>query len=190
MAKRKILILALALFSVGASAMFWPFKKYDVEMSPEVRGVIKLDGVPLSGLTVYRELFYEGYKDGKKISDEAITNAKGEFQFPEFVIRSRAPKDIFGQSFLIAQYIYTKFEEKDIYIWRVSKFAQKIPIASELMLNLNCDLTQEEMHYDLKDPKTGEKIYFPLTSICHWKGQRGHTKKELLQQANNEQLKE
>lgn len=37
--------------------MFWPFKKYDVEMSPEVRGVIKLDGKPQVGLTVHRELF-------------------------------------------------------------------------------------------------------------------------------------
>lgn len=49
--------------------MFWPFKKYDVEMSPEVRGVIKLDGKPQVGLTVHRELFYEGYKKRK--------NAKG-----------------------------------------------------------------------------------------------------------------
>ncbi|TOI01662.1 hypothetical protein CGI69_17430, partial [Vibrio parahaemolyticus] len=55
MAKKNSLILVLALFSVGASAMFWPFKKYDVEMSPEVRGVIKLDGKPQVGLTVHRE---------------------------------------------------------------------------------------------------------------------------------------
>ncbi|TOO46625.1 hypothetical protein CGH38_16805, partial [Vibrio parahaemolyticus] len=64
MAKKNSLILVLALFSVGASAMFWPFKKYDVEMSPEVRGVIKLDGKPQVGLTLHRELFYEGYKKG------------------------------------------------------------------------------------------------------------------------------
>ncbi|TOP05890.1 hypothetical protein CGH23_22335, partial [Vibrio parahaemolyticus] len=74
MAKKNSLILVLALFSVGASAMFWPFKKYDVEMSPEVRGVIKLDGKPQVGLTVHRELFYEGYKKGKTLKDEAQTN--------------------------------------------------------------------------------------------------------------------
>lgn len=59
--------------------MFWPFKKYDVEMSPEVRGVIKLDGKPQVGLTVHRELFYEGYKKGKTLKDEAQTNELGEF---------------------------------------------------------------------------------------------------------------
>ncbi|EOB9554330.1 hypothetical protein ACIX9V_002254 [Vibrio vulnificus] len=49
--------------------MFWPFKKYDVEMSPEVHGVITLEGVPQEGMTVVRELFYEG-------------NKKGSFLFP------------------------------------------------------------------------------------------------------------
>lgn len=184
MAKRKILILALALFSVGASAMFWPFKKYDVEMSPEVRGVIKLDGVPLSGLTVYRELFYEGYKDGKKISDEAITNAKGEFQFPEFVIRSRAPKDIFGQSFPIIQDIYIRRSSKETLLWRASKFSSIVPLISELLLNLDCDLNSEELSYELKDPKTGEPIHVPLTSICRWDGIKGYTKEELINLAN------
>lgn len=50
--------------------MFWPLKKYDVEMSPEVHGVITLEGVPQEGMTVVRELFYEGYKKGKTVVDD------------------------------------------------------------------------------------------------------------------------
>jgi len=53
--------------------MFWPFKKYDVEMSPEVHGVITLERVPQEGMTVVRELFYEGYNKGKAILDETQT---------------------------------------------------------------------------------------------------------------------
>ncbi len=62
--------------------MFWPFKKYDVEMSPEVHGVITLEGVPQEGMTVVRELFYEGYKKGKTVVDETQTNEQaGVFFF-------------------------------------------------------------------------------------------------------------
>nr|WP_242603046.1 hypothetical protein [Vibrio vulnificus] len=63
--------------------MFWPFKKYDVEMSPEVHGVITLEGVPQEGMTVVRELFYEGYKKGKTVVDDTQTNEKrGGVLFP------------------------------------------------------------------------------------------------------------
>ncbi|PMO39197.1 hypothetical protein BCT11_15300 [Vibrio sp. 10N.222.52.B12] len=185
MAKRISLMLALALFSVGASAMFWPFKKYDVEMSPEVRGVIKLDGVPQAGLTVYRDLFYEGYKDGEKISDEAVTDSKGEFYFPEFRVRSRAPKDVFGQNFVIAQEIYTNSEGKDINLWNATKYAKPIPLVSQLLLSLNCELKQEELNYELRDPQSGERIYLPLTSVCRWEGLDGYTNEQLVKRTNN-----
>ncbi|HCE3215403.1 DUF6795 domain-containing protein [Vibrio parahaemolyticus] len=190
MAKKNSLILVLALFSVGASAMFWPFKKYDVEMSPEVRGVIKLDGKPQVGLTVHRELFYEGYKDGEKVSDVVKTNSKGEFYFPEYHVRSRSPKDVFGQNFVIAQEIYTKKGDKDIYLWNATKQAKAIPLVSDLMSKLVCDLNQEKLNYELRDPDTGERIYLPLTSICRWQGIKGYTDEQLVQKANELKLEE
>lgn len=85
--------------------MFWPFKKYDVEMSPEVHGVITLERVPQEGMTVVRELFYEGYNKGKAILDETQTNEQGEFSFPSMTIRSRLPGDIFGGSLKVYQHI-------------------------------------------------------------------------------------
>ncbi|MHA2717636.1 DUF6795 domain-containing protein [Vibrio owensii] len=185
MAKRIPLMLALALFSVGASAMFWPFKKYDVEMSPDVRGVIKLDGVPQTGLTVHRDLFYEGYKDGKKISDEAITDSSGEFYFPEFLVRSKAPRDVFGQNFIIAQEIYTYSEGKEVYLWNATKYAKPIPLASQLLLSLNCELRQEELNYELRDPQSGERLYLPLTSVCRWEGLEGYTNEQLIEKTDN-----
>ncbi len=62
--------------------MLWPFKKYDVEMSPEVHGVIMLEGVPQEGMTVVRELFYEGYKKGKRSLMTLKPTKKGSFLFP------------------------------------------------------------------------------------------------------------
>lgn len=62
--------------------MFWPFKKYDVEMSPEVHGVITLERVPQEGMTVVRELFYEGYNKGKRYWMRLKPMNKGSFLFP------------------------------------------------------------------------------------------------------------
>ncbi|HGY9585184.1 TPA: DUF6795 domain-containing protein [Vibrio harveyi] len=185
MAKKNSLILALALFSVGASAMFWPFKKYDVEMSPEVRGVITLDGVPQVGLTVHRDLFYEGYKDGEKISDEAITGLKGEFYFPNFQVRSRAPEDVLGQNFVVAQEIYILKEGKEVYLWNATKHAKPIPFVSELLLALNCELNQEELNYEFREPQSGERIYLPLVSVCRWEGLKGYTNEQLIKETND-----
>ncbi len=154
-------------------------------MSPEVRGVITLDGVPQAGLTVLRDLFYEGYKDGEKISDEAITGLKGEFYFPNFQVRSRAPEDVFGQNFVVAQEIYILKEGKEVYLWNATKHAKPIPFVSELLLALNCELNQEELNYEFREPQSGERIYLPLVSVCRWEGLKGYTNEQLIKETND-----
>ncbi|HDM8229346.1 TPA: hypothetical protein P0E37_003833 [Vibrio campbellii] len=171
MAKRTLLILALALFSVGASAMFWPFKKYDVEMSPEVRGVIKLDGVPQAGLTVYRELYYEGYKKGKTLTDEARTNEYGEFSFDPVTVRSSAPGDIFGGSLRVHQKVFLNYNGEQKKLWGVwSPTDGRKPLVS-MLSDINCELKNIERIHEVEiAPEKGAPI--SVYSVCDWNHER------------------
>ncbi|MGR2667105.1 DUF6795 domain-containing protein [Vibrio campbellii] len=171
MAKRTLLILALALFSVGASAMFWPFKKYDVEMSPEVRGVIKLDGVPQAGLTVYRELYYEGYKKGKTLTDEARTNEYGEFAFDPVTVRSSAPGDIFGGSLRVHQKVFLNYNGEQKKLWGVwSPTDGRKPLVS-MLSDINCELKNIERIHEVEiAPEKGAPI--SVYSVCDWNHER------------------
>ena len=171
MAKRTLLILALALFSVGASAMFWPFKKYDVEMSPEVRGVIKLDGVPQAGLTVYRELYYEGYKKGKTLTDEARTNEYGEFAFDPVIVRSSAPGDIFGGSLRVHQKVFLNYNGEQKKLWGVwSPTDGRKPLVS-MLSDINCELKNIERIHEVEiAPEKGAPI--SVYSVCDWNHER------------------
>ncbi|CAH1561663.1 DUF6795 domain-containing protein [Vibrio rotiferianus] len=171
MAKRISLMLALALFSVGASAMFWPFKKYDVEMSPDVHGVIKLDGVPQAGLTVHRELYYEGYKKGKTLSDEVQTNELGEFSFERLIVRSSAPGDIFGGSLRVHQKISLTYNGEQKKLWGVwSPTDGRKPLGT-MLSNIDCELTNIERIHEVEiAPEKGAPI--SVYSVCDWNHDR------------------
>jgi len=66
--------------------MFGFLKRYDVHLSPEVHGQVKLDGKPMANLEVYRELTYRD-----DFIDKTVTDFEGRFYFPEKNIRSRIP---------------------------------------------------------------------------------------------------
>ncbi|MGY0617377.1 DUF6795 domain-containing protein [Vibrio sp. FJH11] len=171
MAKRNGLVLALVLFSSGADAMFWPFKKYDVEMSPEIRGVITLGGVPQIGLTVYRELYYEGYKNGKALKDETRTDEKGEFSFYNVIVHSRTPGDIFGGSLKVHQKVYLDWNNEQKKIWGAwAPPAGTKPLRS-MLSNINCELTNIQRIHEVDiSPDKGASI--SVYSICDWHSDR------------------
>ncbi|UMM02517.1 DUF4198 domain-containing protein [Vibrio campbellii] len=171
MAKRTLLILALALFSVGASAMFWPFKKYDVEMSPEVRGVIKLDGVPQAGLTVYRELYYEGYKKGKTLTDKARTNEYGEFSFDPVTVRSSAPGDIFGGSLRVYQNICVNCDSEKKEIWGAWVPTEGAESLSWMLMNIDCELSNSKRIHEVETSSESSRRT-PVHSVCDWDNQK------------------
>ena len=171
MAKRTLLILALALFSVGASAMFWPFKKYDVEMSPEVRGVIKLDGAPQAGLTVYRELYYEGYKKGKTLTDEARTNEYGEFAFDPVIVRSSAPGDIFGGSLRVYQNICVNCDSEKKEIWGAWVPTEGAESLSWMLMNIDCELSNSKRIHEVETFSESSRRT-PVHSVCDWDNQK------------------
>ncbi len=151
--------------------MFWPFKKYDVEMSPEVRGVIKLDGVPQIGLTVYRELYYEGYKKGKTLTDEAQTNERGEFSFERITVRSVAPGDIFGGSLKVHQKMSLTHNGEQKKLWGAwSPPDGRKPLVS-MLSDINCELTNVERIHEVEiAPEKGAPI--SVYSVCDWNHER------------------
>ncbi|WP_217513399.1 DUF6795 domain-containing protein [Vibrio metschnikovii] len=174
MAKKHSLILVLALFSVGASAMIWPFKKYDVEMSPEIRGVIKLNGEPQAGLMVYRELYYEPYKNGKTLKDEAKTNEFGEFSFPSVIIRSRAPGDMFGGSLNVFQNICVDCKPENKEIWGAWVPTEGAESLRWMLMNIDCELSNSKRIHEVDiSPKTTRRT--PVHSVCDWQNEKINT---------------
>lgn len=151
--------------------MFWPFKKYDVEMSPEVRGVIKLDGVPQAGLTVYRELYYEGYKKGKTLTDEARTNEYGEFSFDPVTVRSSAPGDIFGGSLRVYQNICVNCDSEKKEIWGAWVPTEGVESLSWMLMNIDCELSNSKRIHEVETSSESSRRT-PVHSVCDWDNQK------------------
>ncbi|WDD97499.1 DUF6795 domain-containing protein [Thalassomonas actiniarum] len=157
--------------------MFGLFKRHEVEMSPEVRGRITNGDKPVAGIEVVRSLMYEGYKKGKEQKEYALTDTKGQFSFEKRIIKSRLPGDMFGANMPVMQSIYIeKDDPKDqddhyYFLWSTSKSWRSIPPLSELMLQLNADLQNKEVHHEINAGNYGGRQRHPVISICYWKGE-------------------
>ncbi|EGR0208941.1 hypothetical protein KZY42_002220 [Vibrio vulnificus] len=147
--------------------MYWPFKKYDVEMSPEVHGVITLERVPQEAMTVVRELFYEGYNKGKAILDETQTNEQGEFSFPAMSIRSRLPGDIFGGSLKVYQHISVECQSEKKEIWGVWAPTEGAKSLRWMLTHINCELSNSKRVHEVDISPVEERLV-PVHSICDW----------------------
>lgn len=151
--------------------MFWPFKKYDVEMSPKVRGVIKLDGVPQAGLTVHRELYYEGYKKGKTLTDEVQTNELGEFSFERIVVRSSAPGDLFGGSLKVYQNICVDCDSEKKEIWGAWVPTEGAESLRWMLMNVDCELSNSKRIHEVEIYSDSNRRT-PVHSVCDWNNQK------------------
>ncbi|QUX93678.1 hypothetical protein CYL31_20695 [Marinomonas sp. A3A] len=151
---------------------FFGLKRYDVELSPPVKGRITDNGKPVAGIEVERRLFYSGYSK-EAIFDYATTNADGEFSFEEKIVKSRAPGDIFGQNALIFQDISIKnklsYDNEPYWIWLIRKDFSPYSKLNNLMLNLNADLKNKEVQHEIDLSKNGGMYNQPIVSICYFK---------------------
>ena len=152
--------------------MFGFFKRYDVELSPEVKGRVTDKGKILSGTEVMRKLYYEGY-DKSPVTDYALTNTHGEFSFDQLIIKSKAPGNIFGQDYFIRQEITIKNDLKDntnndgyYWLWVMSRHSNNVPPVSKLLLALNADLQNEEYQYEFDLSQYDGYRNQPMLSIC------------------------
>ena len=144
---------------VNADMFSW-FKKYDVHLSPAVRGRITLNGEPLHNVTVYRELDYDA-----SYSDEAVTNSRGEFSFQERNIRSRLPGNKLDQS-TIRQVISVDYQGQTFVLWYTSTPSIKPhDTFTRILDELTCDLKGPEQNFSLANKEYPD---FPhnVVSIC------------------------
>jgi len=143
--------------------------KQDVEMSPEVKGRLTENGEPLANVTITRRFAYEGYRKGEEQLDYTQTNLNGEFSFPEIIIKSRYPKDIFGQNAMVHLAVYHEKNEKKYQLWRSS--SPWLPLATPvamMLINLNGELTNKEIHYEIDTSAFSEVRMQIVSSICYY----------------------
>jgi hypothetical protein len=152
----------LMIFSQQVMAdMFSWLKKYDVHLSPAVQGIVTLDGKPVAGAEVLRELTYD-----KDYIDKTVTAADGSFRFLEKQIRSRKPGSL--QEMRTRQVISLRYQNKQHLLWYLttSSITPQRAIVQKLA-SLQCDLTNEELEQVFTNV---EKPDFPHStfSICRW----------------------
>jgi len=151
--------------------MFGIFKRYQVEMSPEVRGRITDAGKPVVGMQVARSLTYKGYQKGKEQLEHTVTDSDGRFSFKPLIVKSRLPGDLFGQNMRIAQAIYVERGEQLYSLWSAHKTWNSIKPLSELLVQLNCDLQDKEVQHEINATDYGGIPAQVVISICHWQGE-------------------
>lgn len=162
--------LIFLLNSAEVQAMFGLLKSYTVEMSPEVSGRITERGKPLSGVQVARSLAYDGYKDGKEQLEHTITNENGEFSFTKMIIKSRKPGNIFGQNMPVMQAIYIERDDNLYQLWYTSKVWEPVKPLSDLLVVLNADLQNKEIHHEVDTREFGGMRSQVVISICYFQG--------------------
>ncbi|MCL1150068.1 DUF6795 domain-containing protein [Shewanella ulleungensis] len=161
----------------GDETVFGFMKRYEVELSAPVKGRITHNGIPVSGMEIIRELSYGGYDKGKPIIDYALTDTNGEFSFNEVKVKSNAPGNIFGQNARLKQHIFIKKDRDEIkndgdasyWLWRISKNWVSVPYLNQYLMQLNADLQNKELQYEVDLTQFGLIRDQPVVSICYWK---------------------
>lgn len=158
MAALSFLIFIVFSQQVTADMFAW-FKKYDVHLSPAVRGKITFNGKPVANTKVFRELTYD-----KEYLDYATTNADGSFSFDEKNIRSRRPGSAFDTS--KRQVLYIDHNDQRYLLWYYTTLnASEAKTLTEKMQRLQCELTQPEKTYELPNQEFPEHPH-GVTGVC------------------------
>ena len=136
--------------------------RYTVELCPEVKGQLTLNGKPVANQLIQRGLTLEDEE-----IDEAYTDELGFYSFPAKSIKSRKPSSIFYES-MIRVVIVTHFESHLHTLWFGFQHGLKTPIElQKRLINLNADLSAEEIKHQIIDSEapSGEHN---ISSICRW----------------------
>lgn len=142
--------------------MFDFLKRYDVHLSPEVRGKITFEGTPMADLEVYRTLYY-----GKEYIDKTLTDSEGAFHFPAKDIKSGLPGKLLDET-RVRQVVGVHYEGDNYLLWYtvLGGITPRGNLAEKLG-SLACELTTPEKEHVFENY---EKPSFPhgVFSICRW----------------------
>ncbi|WP_432402136.1 DUF6795 domain-containing protein [Shewanella sp. MF05960] len=144
--------------------MFGLLKTYDVHMCSEVKGQVLVNGKPVVGAKVTRQLKYI-HKFVE--NDETRTDENGEFSMPEVNLSSKKPGDMFVHNFT-EQQIELFHDGKSYLLWRSSVIGiEESPEVKEKLATLNADLTSKEVDFTFPN-KRNRNLEFDGSSICRW----------------------
>lgn len=144
------------------AGMFGLGKKTEVHLSPEVRGSIARDGVPLEGVEVYRTLDYD-----KEYVDRTHTDNEGRFTFPPMNIMSSRPGKLMDET-RVRQVIGAIYDGDTYLLWyHTPGGITERTAVSQRLGSLHCDLMTPEKELLFRNY---EKPEFPHAafSICRW----------------------
>lgn len=144
------------------AGMFGFIKKYDVHLSPEVRGRILRDGEPVQGMQVSRSLTYED-----ELIDRTTTDRDGRFSFPSKSIQSRLPGRPLTEM-RTHQIVYATEKGKHFILWHyTAESIEPETTVTEKLSELNCDLSNPEKLYHFKWVEHPDFTH-DVISICRW----------------------
>jgi hypothetical protein len=158
-----VLFVTVIISAQGASAdMFSFLKRYDVFLCPKVEGRITLNGEPVVGVRVLREIIYD-----KGRVDTATTSGNGTFRFPELIAKSRTPGKAFDET-RNRQVIVADHNGQKYLLWLyVTGRVTEEAVINEKLSSLDCDLSNEEKHHHFKK-KENPSFTHNIKSICRW----------------------
>lgn len=164
MLKNQRLIIAFIFFllffsTVAFANMFGFFNRQDFVLSREVQGQLLDKGKPVANVTVVRSLIY-----GDEHSDTVVTDKNGYFTFPEWVIRTSKPSQMFFNSSLL-QHIYLPSESsEDFTLWYTSVAQnEESETLRELLGHLVCDINDQAKTYDMPVKEYPENAFVVYT---------------------------
>lgn len=157
-----LLLCLMFIVTEGYAGMFGLGKRVDVFLCPEVRGQITMNGEPLSGVRVMREVIYDG-----EILDRTVSSESGAFSFEQLAIRSRTPNKAFSEA-RTRQVLVADYEGKRYLLWlHITDSINEEPLISDKLQNLNCDLADDEIVHHFPIPGKPDFTY-NIKSICRW----------------------
>jgi hypothetical protein len=164
--KLPMLIAAVALLILFTTTqvfanMFGFFSKEEFELSAPVEGHLLYEEQPVAGKKVFRKLNY-----GDDYIDEVTTGTDGRFSFPEKVIKTSKPSNMFDNESVI-QHIYTLDENaEEVTIWAVRVFPyEHKDTLTEYLNDLVCDIAHEPQTYDIA-AKEDKQHTFAVFTTC------------------------
>lgn len=160
--KSGVLLCLMLVASEGYAGMFGLGKRVDVFLCPEVRGKITMNGAPLSGVRLMRELYYDN-----EILHRTESLESGTFSFDQLTIKSRTPNRAFSEA-RTHQIVVADYEGERYLLWyHVTDSIKEEPLISEKLRNLNCDLSDDEIFHHFPIPGRPDFTY-NVKSICRW----------------------
>lgn len=162
-----LLVLLLFCFSTMVEGdMFGLFKTYDVHLCPEVKGQLVLKGEPVAGVTITRSLIF--WDEDPRV-DTTESDENGHFSFPDVVIQSKKPGDMFVQE-RTRQEIFAEVNGQKYLLWLSTlQGYEERPEYGRKLASLNCDLDFNVAKFEFKNDQTSDPdSQLFAAGICRW----------------------